>query len=84
MRHVERGRDRTAVRILTAVFEQISVQRFVQIVHGIVEREQHDLRRFIRQNSTWIHDINNTDVKVALMLEIYVKSGIFSARKKRA
>lgn len=60
VRHVERGCDRAAVRIHAPVFEQIGVQRFVQIVHRVVERQQNDLRRLLRRDSTWIITRNVT------------------------
>ena len=60
VRNIERGRYRTAVRILTAVLEQIGVQRSVQIVHRIVERQQNDLRRLFDRDSTYVHDVSHT------------------------
>lgn len=52
MRDVKRRRDWTSVRILTTIFEQIAVKRFVKVVHGIVESEQNDLRRLLGRNTT--------------------------------
>ena len=48
VRHVEGGRDRTPVRVQPSRFEQVGVQIFVQIVDGVVERQQHDLRYALR------------------------------------
>ena len=47
VRHVERGRDRAAVRVDPSPLEQVLVQLLVQIVDGIVERQQHDLRHLL-------------------------------------
>jgi len=44
--------DRAAVRILTAIFEQLAVQGFVKIVYCVVESEQNDLRRLLDLNTT--------------------------------
>lgn len=52
VRDVKSRRDRAAVRILTAVFEQLAVQGFVKVVHGVVESEQNDLRRLLDRNTT--------------------------------
>lgn len=49
MGHVEGGRDGTAVRILSALLEQIGVQTLVQVIHGIVEGQKYDLRYLLRQ-----------------------------------
>lgn len=54
VRDVKRRRDRAAVRILTAVFEQIAVQRFIKVVHGVVESEQNDLRRLLDRDTTCV------------------------------
>ena len=47
VRDVERGSDRTAVRIRSALFEEIRVKALVKVVHGIVESEQNDLRHLL-------------------------------------
>lgn len=52
VRDVKSRRDRAAVRILTAVFEQLVVQGFVKVVYGVVESEQNDLRRLLDRNTT--------------------------------
>lgn len=52
VRDVKSGRDRAAIRILTAVFEQLAVQGFVKVVYGVVESEQNDLRRLLDRNTT--------------------------------
>ena len=46
---VERGRDGATVRIFPPFLEQIGVQSLVQIVHGIVERQENDLRYLLRK-----------------------------------
>ena len=53
VRHVKRGRYRTAVRISVACFEQVAVQFFVQIVDGIIECEKYQLRRVSWRQITW-------------------------------
>lgn len=57
VRDVKRRRDRAAVRIFTAVFEQIAVQRPVQVVYGVVEREQNDLRQLLDRYTTCVRVI---------------------------
>lgn len=52
VRDVKGRRDRAAVRILTAVFEQFAVQGFVKVVYGVVESKQNDLRRLHDRNTT--------------------------------
>lgn len=47
--HVERGRDGTAVRVLSSLLEQIGVETLVQVVHGIVEGQEYDLRYLLRE-----------------------------------
>ena len=49
VRDVERGRDGATVRIFPPFLEQIGVQSLVQIVHGIVERQENDLRYLLRK-----------------------------------
>ena len=49
VRDVERGRDRAAVRVVAALFEQVGVEALVQVVHRVVERQQHYLRYLLRQ-----------------------------------
>lgn len=53
VRDVERGRDGATVRIFPPFLEQISVQSLVQIVHGIVERQENDLRYLLRKVVTY-------------------------------
>lgn len=50
---VERGRDGATVRIFPPFLEQIGVQALVQIVHGIVERQENDLRYLLRKVVTY-------------------------------
>lgn len=52
VRDVKGRRDWTAVRILTAVFEEFAVQGFVKVVYGVVESKQNDLRRLHNRNTT--------------------------------
>lgn len=52
MRDVKSRRDWAAVRILTAIIEQLAVQGIVKVVYGIVESEQNDLRRLLDRNTT--------------------------------
>lgn len=49
MGHVEGSRDGTAIRVLASLLEQVGVQALVQVVHGIVEGQEYDLRYFLRQ-----------------------------------
>ena len=49
VRHVERGWYGTSVGIFTSFLKKIGVQTLVQIVHGIVERKEYDLRYLLRQ-----------------------------------
>ena len=44
VRHVERGRDRAAVRVLAARLEHLLVQLAVNVVDRVVEGEEHQLR----------------------------------------
>ena len=44
VRHVERGGDRTAIRVLAARLEHLLVQLTVNVVDGVVEGEEHQLR----------------------------------------
>lgn len=53
VRDVERGRDGATVRIFPPFLEQIGVQSLVQIVHGIVERQENDLRYLLRKVVTY-------------------------------
>lgn len=46
--HVEGGRDGTAVGVLPSLLEQVGVETLVQVVHGIVEGQEDDLRYFLR------------------------------------
>ena len=48
VRDVKRRRDRTAIGIPAAVFEQLGVQLSVEIVDGVVESQQHYLRYLLR------------------------------------
>lgn len=50
---VERGRDGATVRIFPPFLEQIGVQSLVQIVHGVVERQENDLRYLLRKVVTY-------------------------------
>jgi hypothetical protein len=52
VRDVKCRRYRAAVRILTAVFEQLAVRGFVKVVYGVVESKQNDLRRLLVRNTT--------------------------------
>lgn len=53
---VERGRDGTAVWIFSSFLEQVAVETLIQIVHRIVERQQNDLRYFLRKVVTYFGD----------------------------
>ena len=44
VRNVERGGDRTAVGVLAARLEHLLVQLSVNVVDGVVEGEEHQLR----------------------------------------
>lgn len=46
VRHIKSADQRTSVRILAARVEYLFVQFPIQIVDRVVEREQHQLRRF--------------------------------------
>ena len=47
VRDVKRGSNRTAIRVESSVLEQVFVKILVQIVDGIVERQQDQLRRVL-------------------------------------
>ena len=53
VRDVERRRDRAAIRILATIFEQVRVELAIEVVDGVVERQQHYLRCFVRGYSTY-------------------------------
>lgn len=44
VRHVESGRDRASVGVNAAALEQVLVQLLVQVIHGVVECQQDNLR----------------------------------------
>lgn len=47
--HVERRRDRASIGIGPTLLEQVGVQALVQVVDGIIEGQQDDLRYLLRQ-----------------------------------
>lgn len=50
--HVEGGRDGAAVGVGAALLEQVRVEALVQVVDGVVEREQHDLGHLLGEQVT--------------------------------
>lgn len=43
MRYIECSRDRASIWIITTLFEQISIQSLVQVIHRVIEGQQHNL-----------------------------------------
>ena len=52
VRDVERRRDGAAVRVLAPVLEEVDVELAIQVVNGVVEGQQDDLRRVLGGNAT--------------------------------
>lgn len=72
MRDVKSRRDWAAVRILTAIIEQLAVQGIVKVVYGVVESEQNDLRRLLDRNTTCasqLHYVARATITEAVILQ---------------
>lgn len=50
--HIERRGDRTTVGVFPALLEQVDVQLLVQVIDGVVKRQQDYLRRLLRRYAT--------------------------------
>jgi len=86
MRDVKSCCDRTAVRILTAIFEQLAVQGFVKIVYSVVESEQNDLRRLLDLNTTCasqLHYVARDTITEAVIPQRNQEILIAFSKKKR-
>lgn len=55
VRDIEGGCNGTTVRVHSALFKEVVVQPFIQIIHRVVESEENDLRYlFHRQVACWL------------------------------
>lgn len=56
VRHVESGGDRASIGVDAAVLKQVLVQLLVQVIHGIVECQQDDLRHLFHGHIDFASD----------------------------
>lgn len=66
VRDVEGAGDGAPVRVLATAVENVLVDVPVEVVDGVVEGEQHDLRNVGRIESTWANKGEDDKGKVSL------------------
>lgn len=58
VRHVEGGGDGASVGVDASALEQVLVQLLVQVIHGVIERQQDDLRHLFHGHIDFARGMN--------------------------